>query len=240
MDAHGVFPGGTVRCTSCGVDSVVPTAHGRVAHEPYRQAEPPEPPTPPLHSGALGPLCPRCTHLLIEDMEREGSACSQCGGVFVSHATLAALVAAQRPAPGTGSRVRHAGRFPGEDTVRYATCPECRQAMSRMNFGRRSGIVVDACRTHGTWFDGGELEAAIDFVRAGGIEDDVAQVHARGEGTTTEAVRLEAQLETALRAETNRQVEDAALVIWATGDLVGVLAGIGLLHPSIRRSVRRF
>jgi hypothetical protein len=33
-------------------------------------------------------------------------------------------------------------------------------------------IVLDACATHGTWFDPGELESALDFVRAGGIEEE--------------------------------------------------------------------
>jgi hypothetical protein len=45
--------------------------------------------------------------------------------------------------------------------------------MSRKNFGAHSGIVVDVCRDHGTWFDGGELAAALEYVRAGGLEDDV-------------------------------------------------------------------
>jgi Zn-finger nucleic acid-binding protein len=237
VDAHGVFPGGAVRCASCGAESVVPTAHGPSAHDPYREAQPPEP-EPPLvvHSGGgLGPLCPRCTRLLVEDLGREGSACTKCGGVFVSHATLASLLEAQRPPPGTGPHARHAARVPGEDVVRYASCPECSRSMSRMNFGRRSGIVVDACRPHGTWFDRGELEAAIDFVRSGGIEDDVAEAHERGEGQAAEAARLEGQLEVTLRAETNRQVEDAAILLWATGNLVGALTGAGWRYPYRRR-----
>jgi Zn-finger nucleic acid-binding protein len=45
--------------------------------------------------------------------------------------------------------------------------------MTRMNFGRHSGIVVDVCRSHGTWFDRGELDAVLEFVRAGGIETEV-------------------------------------------------------------------
>jgi Zn-finger nucleic acid-binding protein len=45
--------------------------------------------------------------------------------------------------------------------------------MNRMNFGIRSGIVLDVCRAHGTWFDGGELGAVLDFVREGGIESEM-------------------------------------------------------------------
>jgi Zn-finger nucleic acid-binding protein len=42
--------------------------------------------------------------------------------------------------------------------------------MTRVNFGARSGIVVDVCYEHGTWFDRGELQAALEFVREGGLE----------------------------------------------------------------------
>jgi len=42
--------------------------------------------------------------------------------------------------------------------------------MARMTFGKHSGIVVDVCRGHGTWFDGGELDAVMAFVRGGGLE----------------------------------------------------------------------
>ncbi len=44
--------------------------------------------------------------------------------------------------------------------------------MTRTNFGGQSGIVVDVCREHGTWFDRGELDSALEFVRAGGLEGD--------------------------------------------------------------------
>jgi hypothetical protein len=47
--------------------------------------------------------------------------------------------------------------------------------MARMIFGQRSGVVVDVCRAHGTWFDAGELDAVLEFVRFGGLEHDVAR-----------------------------------------------------------------
>ena len=42
--------------------------------------------------------------------------------------------------------------------------------MNRVNFGRRSGVVVDVCKPHGTWFDAGELTQAIEWVSSGGLE----------------------------------------------------------------------
>jgi Zn-finger nucleic acid-binding protein len=42
--------------------------------------------------------------------------------------------------------------------------------MNRVNFGKRSGIVLDACAQHGTWFDADELRRVVEFVRDGGLD----------------------------------------------------------------------
>jgi Zn-finger nucleic acid-binding protein len=41
--------------------------------------------------------------------------------------------------------------------------------MNRVNFARCSGVVVDVCKGHGTWFDRNELQRIIDFIRGGGL-----------------------------------------------------------------------
>lgn len=53
--------------------------------------------------------------------------------------------------------------------VRYVPCPECSQLMNRINFARCSGVVVDVCKHHGTWFDRDELSAIVEFIRGGGM-----------------------------------------------------------------------
>ena len=40
--------------------------------------------------------------------------------------------------------------------------------MHRRNFGRKSGVVVDTCGAHGVWFDAGELDGVLAWLRAGG------------------------------------------------------------------------
>jgi len=55
-------------------------------------------------------------------------------------------------------------------TVRYVPCPLCAKLMNRINFGKRSGVVVDSCAKHGTWFDGDELRRVVEFVRDGGLD----------------------------------------------------------------------
>jgi Zn-finger nucleic acid-binding protein len=42
--------------------------------------------------------------------------------------------------------------------------------MNRVNFARCSGVVVDVCKGHGTWFDRDELSQIVEFIRGGGLE----------------------------------------------------------------------
>ena len=42
--------------------------------------------------------------------------------------------------------------------------------MNRINFARCSGVIVDICKGHGTWFDRDELSRIVEFVRGGGLE----------------------------------------------------------------------
>jgi Zn-finger nucleic acid-binding protein len=96
-------------------------------------------------------------------------ACERCGGAWVDRSTLAELVrSASQIAESRGSSESIPRRIV-EDPVVYRGCPGCGQMMHRRNFGRISGVVVDECRSCGTWFDAGELEAVLDFVRAGGL-----------------------------------------------------------------------
>ena len=53
---------------------------------------------------------------------------------------------------------------------RYWPCPACGHLMNRQNFAHLSGVIVDVCKGHGVWFNAGELQAIVEFVRAGGLE----------------------------------------------------------------------
>ncbi len=50
----------------------------------------------------------------------------------------------------------------------YRKCPTCAERMSHINFGGRSGVILDQCGTHGVWLDGGELRRLAEWWRAGG------------------------------------------------------------------------
>src|SRR3990172_1667140 len=53
----------------------------------------------------------------------------------------------------------------------YRRCPACRTVMSRVNFGKKSGVFLDVCPRHGTWLDRDELLRVIAFVEKGGLEE---------------------------------------------------------------------
>ena len=67
---------------------------------------------------------------------------------------------------GTASPASTSGEI---SKVKYVPCPECSQLMNRMNFARCSGVIVDICKNHGTWFDRDELSRIIEFIRGGGL-----------------------------------------------------------------------
>lgn len=128
--------------------------------------------------------CPTCRQALYP-RERDGarlSCCAGCGGVWsdadsfrriceAREAHSAYLGAAQAlPAPKTHD--------PSEEKIRYRPCPVCGELMNRFNFADISGVVLDACKPHGVWFDPDELRRVVKFVRTGGL--DLARERERG------------------------------------------------------------
>ena len=55
-----------------------------------------------------------------------------------------------------------------EATFRYHKCPVCGKFMNRVNFGSRSGVIVDQCKDDGLWLEGGELRRLLEWKKAGG------------------------------------------------------------------------
>lgn len=139
----------------------------------------------------LGARCPRCPGHLSALGDRGMVECTACGGVFVDHPSLARVTEARSasgPLPVKDARPFERARRAVETTdVRYLPCPMCHQSMNRVNFGRRSGVVVDVCKADGTWFDAGELTQAVEWVAAGGMEQAKAKA---GEAPDERARRL--------------------------------------------------
>ena len=68
-------------------------------------------------------------------------------------------------------------RFRKQQEFRYLKCPDCQRFMNRVNFGKRSGVVVDQCIVHGIWLDSGELTHLLEWKKAGGqlLHDQYAE-----------------------------------------------------------------
>lgn len=118
--------------------------------------------------------CPGCKVALLSiDIEPSVGRvldCPKCGGQFVEHAVLRALL--ERPPCGSEARAHKGGwrpENPLQNPIVYRACPSCAALMHRKNFGGRSGIIVDVCALHGIWFDREELARVIAFVEAGGL-----------------------------------------------------------------------
>jgi Zn-finger nucleic acid-binding protein/ribosomal protein L40E len=148
-------------------------------------------PQPPLASQAPKP-CPACEQPLVAERVREVwiSACSACDGLWVPVASFDGLVkrvdATRRDSMEGLGKATVPRPVSIQGPVVYRRCPECHQRMVRKNFGRRSGVIVDWCGPHGTWFDADELERVAAFVAAGGLEP----THAEEEPPRSDQVRI--------------------------------------------------
>jgi len=145
-------------CTACGV---------RFAPEP-----------PPETGGAQTLPCPACE----ARMSRHGVGgvpvheCPRCRGLWAPDESFNLLVRRAieayrtRGAQGAllGEGPRTSGGNPLSQGVAYRKCPVCAGLMQRRNFQRRSGVIVDWCRGHGTWLDADELESIAGYIASGG------------------------------------------------------------------------
>ena len=65
--------------------------------------------------------------------------------------------------------------------VTYVPCPDCGEFMHRKSYGAKAGVVVDRCRLHGVWLDGGELNRLLKWAKAGGRKHDIRETERRAE-----------------------------------------------------------
>lgn len=98
--------------------------------------------------------------------------CDRCQGLWLDVSTFENICAnrEQQSAVLGGASVAPGNAVRANAKVNYVPCPQCSQLMNRINFARCSGVIVDVCKGHGTWFDSEELSRIIEFIREGGLE----------------------------------------------------------------------
>jgi len=123
-----------------------------------------------------GSICPACEKPLVRQQvgDLEVSACHACGGLWLNRAVFEQLGASREqqgavlgalPAPAPAPPVA----LPLAE-VRYRQCPVCHERMNRVNYAKRSGVVLDVCKDHGLWFDQDELRRVLAFIAGGGLD----------------------------------------------------------------------
>ena len=99
--------------------------------------------------------------LVLELDQIEVDNCCQCGGVWLDPDEMDLLL------EGSAGReeIRASLRFGEPDAEKTRRCPICRHRMEKARVRRTAGgagIQIDRCeRGHGTWLDGGELQAIV-------------------------------------------------------------------------------
>ena len=168
-------PRHAVRCTACSALVSAGASFCPQCGDPLAQQQ----------SAMAEQECPGCQaegnrstmvtwRLLPTPQRLEGHAvhgCRRCGGVWVDRETFDVMVqSAVDQGVGDGRSVGvHRRELSMHGKVTYRACPGCGHTMNRRNFARISGVIVDECRNHGTFFDAGELEDVLTFVRSGGL-----------------------------------------------------------------------
>lgn len=99
--------------------------------------------------------------------------CGRCEGLWLDVASFTRICAEREQQSAVLGGAAPAPTNSASDArsrISYVPCPECSQLMNRINFGRCSGVIVDVCRGHGTWFDRDELSRIVEFIHGGGLE----------------------------------------------------------------------
>ena len=166
--------------------------------------------------------CPKCKNKTLRAValgHTPLNECERCHGLWIEASTFETICTdreRQSVVLGGASTVFTPGKRHLEAKIQYVRCPECRELMHRVNFAKCSGVIIDVCKRHGSWFDRDELQHIVEFIRGGGLETARAK----------EKVELEQarrRLEAARAAQgTSWDPRDRRPSVFMEGDLVDI------------------
>ena len=116
--------------------------------------------------------CPRCRIPLTKHPYRDNELdlCPNCSGLWLDSDEFHILTSERDVyIDPSVPKTYHKQPLPTESG--YLPCPRCHRLMSRKNFKKISGVLIDICSHHGVWLDAGELEQIRCFIAQGGLEE---------------------------------------------------------------------
>lgn len=163
-------------CRSSIATRICPACFGNVAvgmkHCPFCGTVVPE--SDPGQESSL--QCPHCESALARKAVGKHilQECVQCGGLWIDKNSFQDICTREEEQEAV-LRFRSEKNPESRDKERkrkraYVPCPECGKLMNHKNFSHGSGIVLDWCRDHGSWFDKRELQEIVHFIRNGGLK----------------------------------------------------------------------
>jgi len=98
--------------------------------------------------------------------------CGQCFGLFFDPGEIEILLTSA-VSPVFSANIAlldniNKDRFRANKVFKYLKCPVCQTLMNRTSYGHRSGVVIDHCKIHGVWLEGGEISHLLEWKKAGG------------------------------------------------------------------------
>lgn len=160
---HANLPHGVIRCSYCGAANDI-DLEGKHYYTVHPSEEP-----------RICPICKTpmaCLNLGTQDKPFFIERCEQCLGLFFDPGELDLLVRNHSQGVFNIDALRldtlRQENAKNNAPVSYRACPVCQKLMNRQNYGNRSGVVIDRCRDHGVFLDGGELKRILLWVRLGG------------------------------------------------------------------------
>jgi Zn-finger nucleic acid-binding protein len=170
--------------------------------------------------------CPRCQTemVLVTIGATMVLECEQCLGLWLDVPSFEKICADREQQSAVLGVASQAPTSAAHETskVNYVPCPECSQLMNRMNFARCSGVIVDVCKKHGTWFDRDELSRIVEFIHGGGLNASRAK----------EKIEIAEQRERLRQEQLVVEMHDSAtsgIGDWDDHRLTGIASTRGLL-----------
>jgi Zn-finger nucleic acid-binding protein len=210
---------GSKHCTHCGT-AIDEGARAIVEAEAHRGC-------PRCAVSSRAELVPLVAHLVGDTLL---DTCPRCDGVWVDLTALEKIIAdrdRQTALVALGVPAAR-GTLHVEPEVHYLRCPECAGMMTRTNFGKRSGVIIDVCRAHGTWFDRDELRAVVEYVMNGGLLEshrrDVEEIRREVREKEQRIRALGASQGTAVGTEVHDGWRKASLFVDALAVIVRLLS----------------